>query len=243
LSPLSYEIGLFGLAVLFYLYDSTVLLYSNEAVFACDSRLRWSAATGWAGFLLSGRTLCLLSPFTPHRPSFRLRWDYHSLLQAPPSIWMDRAQELKVLAPTTLTAAIALYVLLPLGMFTALGAYAVIPALVLLYGSIFASLFLVRRRRILIPPGPTRFLSLAFECIACPPFGVNMVRRTTLAYRIAEPLPLAGARLLDRQGWGTLRCQCVLRIDDALQSAAAESDEERSLMAQRQRLLDLDEGK
>jgi hypothetical protein len=236
---LSYEIGLFGLAVFFYLYDSTVLLYSNEAVLACDRRLRWSAATGWAGFLFAGRTVCLLSPFTPHRPSFRLRWDYNSLVQAPPSPWMDRAQELKVLAPTTLSAAIGLYVLLPLGMFTALGAYAVIPALVLLYGSLGVSLFLVRRRKILIAPGWTRFLSLAFECMACPPFGVNMVRRTTLVCRIAEPLPLAAVRLLDAPGWGKLRGLCVARIDDALQSVAAESDEEKLLQAQRQRLLEL----
>jgi hypothetical protein len=238
---LTYEIGLFGLAVFFYLYDSTVLLYSNEAVLACDARRRWSAATGIAGFLLAGRTLCVLNPFTPHRPSFRLRWDFNSLAHAPQSPWMERAQDLKVLAPTTLTAGLGLYVLLPLGMFTALGAYAVIPALVVLYGSIMVSLFLVRRRKILITPGGTRFLSLAFECMACPPFGVNIVRRATLACRIAEPLPLAAVRLLDAAGWGRLRDLCVTRIDDALLSAAAESDEEKSLQAQRQRLLELRE--
>jgi hypothetical protein len=239
---LSYEFGLFGLAVFFYLYDSSVLLYSNEAVLACDSRRHWSAATGMAGFLLAGRTLCVLSPFTPHRPSFRLRWDFNSLAQVPHSQWMDRAHDLKVLAPTTMTAAMGLYVLLPLGMFTALGAYAVIPALVLLYGSIIVSLFLVRRRKILITPGGTRFLTLAFECIACPPFGVNMVRRTTLGLRIAEPLPLAAARLLDAAGWAELRLLCVARVEDALQSAAAGSAEEKLLQAQRQRLLDLDGG-
>lgn len=237
---MSYEIGLFGLAVFFYLYDSTVLLYSNEAVLASDIRRHWSAATGMAGFLLAGRTLCVLSPFTPHRPSFRLRWDFNSLAQAPHSQWMDRAHELKVLAPTTLTAAMGLYVLLPLGMFTALGAYAVIPALALLYGSIIVSLFLVRRRKILITPGGTRFLALAFECIACPPFGVNMVRRTTLGIGIAEPLPLAAVRLLDATGWAKLRLLCVGRIEDALQSVAAGSAEEKLLQAQRQRLLELD---
>jgi len=239
---LSYEIGLFGLAVFFYLYDSTVLLYSNEAVLACDIRRRWSAATGTAGFLLAGRTLCVLNPFTPHRPTFRLRWDFNSLAQAPPSQWMERAQELKVLAPTTLSAGVGLYVLLPLGMFTALGAYAVIPALVLLYGSIIVSLFLVRRRKILIAPGGMRFLSLAFECIACPPFGVNMVRRTMLGHRIAEPLPLAAARLLDAADWTKLKALCVARIEDALQEVGAESDEKKSLEAQRQRLLELEGG-
>lgn len=233
---------MFGLAVFFYLYDSTVLLYSNEAVLACDNRRHWSAATGMAGFLLAGRTLCVLNPFTPHRPSFRLRWEFNSLAQAPQSQWMDRADELKVLAPTVWSAGIGLYVLLPLGMFTALGAYAVVPALALLYGSIIVSLFLVRRRKILIAPGGTRFLSLAFECMACPPFGVNMVRRTTLALAIAEPLPLAAVRLLDAAGWTQLRTLCVARIEDALQSVAAESDEEKSLRAQRQRLLELDGG-
>jgi hypothetical protein len=236
---LSYEIGLFGLAVFFYLYDSTVLLYSNEAVLASDFRQHWSAATGTAGFLLAGRTLCMLNPFTPHRPSFRLRWDFNSLAQAPQSPSMDRAHDLKVLAPTTLAAAIGLYVLLPLGMFTALGAYAVIPALVLLYGSIVVSLFLVRRRKILIAAGGRRFLSLAFECMACPPFGVNMVRRTTLGLGIAEPLPLAGVRLLDAVAWAKLRALCVARIEEAMQSVTAESDEEKSLQAQRQRLLEL----
>ena len=237
---MSYEIGLFGLAVFLYLYDSTVLLYSNEAVLACDYRRHWSAATGMAGFLLAGRTLCVLNPFTPHRPSFRLRWEFNSLAQAPQSQSMDRTHELKVLAPSTLSAGIGLYVLLPLGMFTALGAYAVIPALVLLYGSIVVSLFLVRRRKILIAPGRTRFLALAFECMACPPFGVNMVRRTTLGLEIAEPLPLAAVRLLDAAGWTKLRALCVARIENALQSVAAESHEEKSLKAQMQRLLELD---
>lgn len=237
---MSYEIGLFGLAVFFYLYDSTVLLYSNEAVLVCDFRRNWSAATGMAGFLLAGRTLCVLNPFTPHRPSFRLRWEFNSLAPVPQSEWMEHAQELRVLAPSTLAAGIALYVLLPLGMFTALGAYAVIPALVVLYGSIIVSLILVRRRKILITPGGMRFLSLAFECVACPPFGINMVRRSTLAQRLAEPLPLAAVRLLDAVRWAALQSLCVARIDDALQGAAAESDEEKSLQAQRRRLLDLD---
>jgi len=67
-----------------------------------------------------------------------------------------------------------------------------------------------------------------------------MVRRTTLGLGIAEPLPLAAVRLLDAADWVKLRALCVARIEDALQSAAAESDEEKSLKAQRQRLLELD---
>jgi hypothetical protein len=240
---LSYELGLFGLAVFFYLYDSTVLLYSNEAILVCDGRLQWHAATGMTGFLLAGRTPCMLNPFAPHRPSFRLSWDFSSLdPQGVKSQWMERAQELKVLAPTTLTAGIGLFILLPLGMFTVLGAYAIISALVLLYGSIVVSLILVARRGLLITPGWRRLLLLAFECLACPPFGVNIVRRTTLGYRIAEPLPLAAARLLNAAGWANLREFCVARLGDALRLVSADSNEQKSLEAQRQRLLELDRG-
>jgi hypothetical protein len=232
---------LFGLAVFFYLFDSTVLLYSNEAVLTCGGKRRWSVWTGFPGFLLAGRTLCVLGPFTPHRPSFRLSWDFHSLEpKANPAQWAERAQELNALTPTTLTAGLGLFVLLPLGMFTALGAYAVIFALVLLYGSIIFSLLLVRRRKMLIAPDRRRFLALAFECLACPPFGVNMVRRMTLKLSIAEPLPFAAVRLLDAAGWSQLRTFCVSRLEAALQLATAGSDEEKSLEAQKQRLLRLD---
>jgi hypothetical protein len=231
---------LFGLAVLFYLYDSSVLLYSNQAVLTGDTDRHWSARTGFRGFLLAGRTLCVLNPFTPHRPSFRLSWDFNALEpNAVQPQWAERIGELKMLAPLSLTAGIGLFVLLPLGMFTSLGAYAVIPALVLLYGSIVLSLIQVRRRRILIPSDRKRFLSLAFECLACPPFGINLVRRTTLAERITEPLPLAASRLLDASGWSKLRALCLSQLEDAKQSAV-NSEEEKRLEAQRQRLLELD---
>lgn len=235
---MSYEFGLFALAVLFYLYDSTVLLYSNEAILTRNGRL-WAAEAGFYGFLFAGRTPCVLNPLTPHQPAYRLSWDFHALPPGSPATCLEESSGLKILAPTSLSAAVGLFILLPLGMFTALGAFAVIPALILLYGSIIVSLFLVRRRRILVAPDRKRFIALAFECLACPPFGVNMVRRTTLSYRIDEPLPLAAVRLLDTAGWVRLRALCVSRLQDALQLTAADSPEEKLLETQKARLLAL----
>lgn len=235
---MSYEFGLFALAVLFYLYDSTVLLFANEAVLTCAGS-KWTANTGLYGFLFAGRTLCVLNPFTPHQPAYRLSWDFHALPAAPPAASLEESGSLKILTPTSLGAALGLYLLLPLGMFTALGAFAVIPALILLYGSIIVSLVLVRGRNILVAHDRKRFIALAFECLACPPFGVNMVRRATLAFRISEPLPLACARLLDATSWSTLRALCLSRLQDALQRVAVDSNEEKLLEAQKARLLAL----
>lgn len=236
---MSYEFGLFALAVLFYLYDSTVLLYSNEAVLSRDGS-KWLANTGHHGFLFAGRTPCVLNPLTPHRPAYRLSWDFHALPPAPPATCLEESGGLGILAPTTIASAVGLFILLPLGMFTALGALAVIPALLLIYGSIIASLVLVRRRHLLVASDRKRFAALVFECLACPPFGVNMVRRTTLAYRLGEPLPLAAARLLDAARWAGLRKLCLSRLQDALQLAAADSNEEKLLEAQKERLLALE---
>jgi len=124
-------------------------------------------------------------------------------------------------------------------MFTDLGAYAIVPALVLLYGSILLALFELRRNRALVWLGRRRFWGIVFECVACPPFGVNMVRHITLGTRIGEPLPLAAVRLLDAARWAELRDQCVSRIDDAIQLVAEDSMEHEELEAQKQRLTDL----
>jgi len=225
---LSYEAELFGLALLLYLYDSSALLYSNEAVFSCNRARRWSVSTGWAGFTFAGRTLCILNPFTPHHPAFRLAWDVASIqtleIQTqeiqPPAVhstasdresWSDRASSFDRLLLTTWLAWIALFVVLPVGLFTAAGAYAVVPALVLFYASTVVALWRLRQSTALRPPDLKRFLSFAFECLACPPFAANMIRRITLQERIAEPVPLAGIRLLDPERWDRLRAHCASR--------------------------------
>lgn len=240
MNPLSYEVQLFLLAVLFYLYDASVLLYSNEAILTCVGAQRWTAATGWADFGFAGRALCVLNPLTPHRPSFRLNWDLQSLTSGTgDQRWSERTRQLKVLGPMTLAAGAALYVLLPLGLFTALGPYAILPALVLLYGSTMLALRHVHRHGLLAASGRKSFAGFAFECLACPPFAVNMVRRITLANRISEPLPIAAVRLLDAEGWAHLRTHCLSRIDDALRLVDEDSTDERILEAQKERLSGL----
>jgi hypothetical protein len=236
---LSYEVELLALAALLYFYDSSVLLYSNEAILIGGGG-QWRATTGWRGFELAGRSLCLLNPLTPYRPSFRLHWDFHRLEYGSKDLtWSNRSREFKGIGPLTLIAGIALFFLLPLGMFTEFGRFAVISAVSLLYGSILLALFQLRRKGILGAFGRKHFWGFAFECIACPPFAVNMVRRITLAYPIAEPLPLAAVRLLDTERWAEFRDRCVSRIDDALQRVAEGSQEHEALAAQKQRLTDL----
>lgn len=187
--------------------------------------------------MFAGRSLRVLNPFTPHRPSFRLTWNFDRLESgSSDASWSARAQEFKMLAPTTVICGIALFFLLPLGMFSALGRYAVIPALILLYGSTLLALFRLRRSGLFAALDRWRFLGFAFECLACPPFAVNIVRRITLAERISEAVPLAGVRLLEADNWVRLRDECVLRLDDEMNLVAENSNDRKMLEAQKQRL-------
>ena len=220
MNPLSYEVELFGLALLLYLYDSSVLLYGNEAVLSDAGADEWSASWGWSGFLLAGRTLCVLNPFTPHRAAFRLRWDFR-LHEAPTEdeSWARSTANLQRLTPFVAIAAGALFLVLPLGLFSGLGVYAVGAAIVLLYGSTLLALRRLHGERALLMRAGKKYWGFAFECLACPPFAVNMIRRISLALPVAEPLPAAAARLLDAQSWERLRAECVSRVELAMQSA------------------------
>ena len=237
MNPFSYEAELIAIAIFLYLYDSSVLLYSNEAILTNTADGRWSAAWGWSGFVLAGRSLCMLNPFTPHHPSFRLRWQFEDAddIGADRS-WADRVDLLKRLRISTLACAAGLFVLLPAGLFSSLGAYAVVPAVAIVYGSAIVGLARLSRVRDRLGLGGLRFMGFAFECLACPPFSANMLRRVAMSQTIDEPLTSAAARLAGSQSWARLRVHCESKLDEEMQTTA-EDPAARARLEARKRSL------
>jgi hypothetical protein len=224
LNPFSYESELIAIAIVLYLYDSSVLLYSNEAILTSAAASRWSASWGWSGFVLAGKSLCMLNPFTPHHPAFRLRWRFETADETNADrSWTERVDLLKRLRISTIGCAVGLFVLLPAGLFSPLGAYAVIPAVAIVYGSTIVGLARLSGVRDRLGLAGVRFAGLAFECLACPPFSANMLRRVALSQSIDEPLTSAGARLADEENWNRLRAYCESRLDEEMQSMAEDS--------------------
>lgn len=237
MNPFSYEAELVAIAIFLYLYDSSVLLFSNEAILTNSAAGRWSAAWGWSGFVLAGKSLCMLNPFTPHHPSFRLRWQFEEADGLDADLaWTERADLLKRIRLSTLACAIGLFVLLPAGLFSSLGAYALIPGVAIVYGSAIVGLARLSAIRDRLGLGGIRFTGFAFECLACPPFSANMLRRVALSQTIGESLTRAGARLADEEGWTRLRAYCESRLDEELQSTAEGTATRAGLEASKRRL-------
>jgi len=239
MTALSSELELFALALLLYLYDSTVLLYANEAILRCERGDVWRVSTGWSGILVAGRKVCVLNPFTPYAACAKLRW----VLGAPggstlsDESWSQELPKYKVASPWVLAAASALFVLLPLGLFTPLGLYATFPAVGVLYSSILIALVVMRRRNLQALPR-LKFAGLIFECLACPPFGINLIRRVALQTRVNESLLRAGHRLLPPLEWTALRAHCVATLDQELLALEDGAPQRQALEAQRARLSD-----
>ncbi len=231
---MSSELELLALAVALFLYDSTVLLYANEAILCCDRRRVWHVSMGWNGILVAGRRVCVLNPFTMYRPCAKLRWNlYAADASNADEAWSEELPTLRVIAPWTVAAALALFVILPVGLFTAYGTYAILPAVSVLYLGILVALLLVRRRSALPALTGSRFAGLAFECLACPPFGINLIRRVALMRRVHEPLLSAAARLLPACERDALRAHCVAILDDEIGRLEELSNRRQSLEEQR----------
>jgi hypothetical protein len=215
----SSELQLMALAALLWLSDSALLLYADEVVFSYRGSSGWRVSTGLRRYLIRGRQLCVLNPFAFYRPSVRLRWNIYAAEEDSQvdTAWSSELKRFSMAAPCSVAAFVGLFALLPLGLLTPLGARAILPAVVLVYGSIAAAVLVIRLRCPVPAFTRLQFAGFAFECLACPPFGVNTVRRAALRTQVSEPLPHAAARLLSPEQRRLLGGHCLGVLDEELQ--------------------------
>ena len=168
-------VGAIGL----YLFDSTLLLYSNEFLLLHRSR-GWGFA-GSCAFLLAGRRVYFPNPLTPGTPQFRVRWS-----EVDPRQEQEEAGELerffRALRPVQYLVTALLVILLALAvelllygtgieLLLVMAAFYMVTLVTLVY--IFA-----RRRELRV--SARSFLALCFDSLACAPFAINLVRKLAL---------------------------------------------------------------
>jgi hypothetical protein len=178
-------------AIGLYLFDSTLLLYSNELLFARRAGT-WSFATSSA-LILGGRRVCFLNPFTPATPQFRVRWSEADIRQERESR-EELDAFLAALGPLQYLV-IALWVLLlalPVELLL-LGTGIELLALMAAFYVVIATAlgYIYVRRRVLHVSGKS-FLALSFDSLACAPFAINLVRKLALHRSLAgNPIDFA----------------------------------------------------
>lgn len=218
-----------------YLYDSTLLLSCNEGVLMPSRGGRWSVLLGSERFPVRGREPLLPNPFTPHRPLYRLSWK----MEGPPGeqpAWTPPAEIYAPLAPLVWIMAGALFVLVPLGLFSRLGELGIAGGIVLFYSSALTALSWVWIRRDRYQCSTRRLLSLAVESLTCPPFALNIIRHLSLDRPVTEDLLGAGRRLLGAEPWGLAVNSLLTRMDNEIAWEDEGSARAQALLTHRQQL-------
>lgn len=232
------EILLMAMAIGLYLYDCALLLYVNEGVVTPARGGRWLVRFGCGRVRLLGRELLVAHPLLPHRPLFRLDWRFPPKSAAAPGDWAALGAALRPLAPMVWGMALALFVLLPLGLFTRAGDPLAIAALVVLYLNLLAALaWLWLRKTDLGIPG-RRLALLSFESLVCCPLGLNIVRKISLSLRVEEDLVVAARRLQAAQDWSETCAELIARLEEEMSDEAEDTARLAVLRMSRQQLLD-----
>ena len=229
------ELLLLGGAAALYLVDSVLLLYFDEGVLTLAGRRGWRVRFATDKLHVMGRGVFLPNPLLPHRPLFRLAWRFPTPRGQASPHWAARRALFRPLAPAVWGMAAGLFVLLPLGLFR-LGDAAVLVAALLFYMSLLVGLAWCAFNRARLGLTPGRFAVLAFECLVCPPFALNLVRKISSAMPILEDLVRAARALQAPQDWDAARREFVARLDEEIEAEVEGSARLPVLMQSRREL-------
>lgn len=235
----SFEVLLPVGAIALYLYDSTLLLYSNELMFVQRAG-RWAGAQGSA-LLLAGRRLYFPNPLAPATPEFRVRW-LESDARAEQENEAQLAGFLAALQPVRWLVSVLLVILIALPLELALfgTGLELLVLMVVFYGVIIVALVFVHARRRDLGLSDRAFVALAFDALACAPFAINLVRKLSLRRSLAgNPIQFA-QRNFDPAGFSGLIRAVSHRVADEQQREYGQTPRWVELEAYRQQLNALD---
>jgi len=194
---LSAEGALLLLALALYVFDSALLLASNEwaleGLRSGGEHRRWRARFGLQSWKLGGREPLLPHLLMPWRPLLRVSWRFDEGLTPAPALPEPKTAGAALKFTATLLL-LLVFIALPLALFAYPWLMLKVGVVAAIYAScLFNGLLLWRQRA---PLGLTRAdcAKLGIECIACPPFAINIVRKLSLrspALDAAQALRLA----------------------------------------------------
>jgi len=227
--------GLVVAALAFYLHDSSALLFTDELVLERVGQ-GWRAHSG-SPVLIAGKRPFLPNPLAPHRPLLRV--SLSRLLGEALPARNDPAHFLNALAPFKLLSACLLLLFFPglplvLYRFGAGGAE-LLGWLAAVYLAVACIVYTVTCRRRVLELSPRECAGLAFECICCPPFAINIVRRLALR---ADVVTLEGhAAIFDAPSRQSLLVTASERIDEMLHGWEAGTPQAQALLQYREKLV------
>jgi hypothetical protein len=187
----SFELWIiFGL-IGFYLYDSAVLLFSNEIVFF-ETRGRWLVSFPSDRWRVMGKRLFFPNPLTPHYSMFIASWSAtDSFYTKDSKDIFEIISSIRHLRSAAMLLMLLLTFVLPIVIFKfGIGTPALI-ALMLVYLLVITMLFYTYTKREKLGLSKRQVLSISFEAVSCAPFTINLIRKITMKQSVGCPVEFA----------------------------------------------------
>jgi hypothetical protein len=231
----SFEVWLPIGAIGLYLFDSVLMLYSNEVLFLRQAS-RWGFVMS-SSLLLGGRRLCLVNPLIPAIPHFQVHWSEQDTRQEQESEH-ELSSFLAALRPLQylVSALWLLLVALPVDLFLFGTGPELLALMGAFYGVILAALGYTYARRAVLRLSVRSFLALSFDALACAPFSINLVRKLALRRSLAgNPIDFARRRF-DPATFAALIAAVSGRVSDEQQREFGQTPRWLELESYRQAL-------
>jgi len=218
---MSSEAQLLMAVVLFYIYDSCQLLFINEGVIIRHGN-RYTATINKNGLILLGKKLLIPNLLLPHQPIYRLPWESEKI-EKTASIDLNADQPLYLwFAFPAYGMAISLFILTPAVYYISGVSENLLWCLGLIYYfSIVMGVELYFCRKPLELSNKKAW-SLFFECLFCPPFAINIVRKLSLSRKIENDFVTVSFALLTQERWEGLREDLIIYIEREMEETDLE---------------------
>jgi hypothetical protein len=187
--------------LLIYLLDCIVLLYDNEAIVE-RRESAWRMDFGSRQTWIAGKRIHLLNPFMPLTATYRSHWKVGEALpradESALTRWAEHTRLIGGLGVRVAATAWVVLVILPVAMML-WGPLGFLVGAAISWIVVIALLLRFHACRLALELSRGEFILLAFECLACPPCAVNLLRKLSLRYRMnLDLLALAAEMEADR---------------------------------------------
>lgn len=197
-----------------YIFDSVLLLHSNEGVLIAGNAKNWRSGFGSKNTTFAGKELYIPNMLRPATPIFRLNWQYEASSSGLGTGWESCIETLRWFrVPIWLLFSMS-FVILPIALFGHYGDSLLLIVFSLIYlcvASIVVLLYLAKKS---LTISSREFWFSAFDLVICPPFAINVIRRLSLRQHVNEDFVAAACRLQKVAHWRETEIELRNRLID-----------------------------
>jgi len=106
-----------------------------------------------------------------------------------------------------------------------------------IYGTVFFMVLVIFIKKIQLKLTPKRFMSLLFDCIACPPFALNAIRKITLMLPLQINVLEFATEYLEDKRKEAFFSEAIKRLDDMMLICDEDGDQHIALSKLKDKLL------